>query len=385
MVIELPSKVCILDLETEKTKFKSPEKSKLAFVGVKIYTLHNGRYYPGKHKCFLPKQVGQLEEFLKNFPGIIIGHNIFQFDYRVLRPLISLDKVIEKTVDTLAFLHKKNGNRFGGLALGALSKANLNKSKTLDGKSISELWRQGKHKTVIKYNENDCILTQALWWHLVSRRSISIVYGNSDELGQIAKTLTVSARDVLSLIGKKSLFKFRTWNEKIEKDGFILERESSSHYREVDQDIDYDLGFETEVMYWWFYCSHCRRTFLFESKILRGESDDEMVNCPKCGGQFGEIRAELGYTFIGSRRGNFGKGLSQGCFPDEFHDIVLKHMDETRQEWTSVFRQIYSGKHQCGICGNFLVNSDAPFYNPVDDSRICTECFTAGRWMLSLK
>jgi hypothetical protein len=129
MAIGLPKRICILDIETEETKFKSPEKSKLAFVGIKVFTLHNGRYYPHKHeyylpkqislcfntenanvsvhkhKCYPPNQISVLERFLKEFSGIIIGHNILQFDYRVLRSLISLEGVVEKTVDTLAFLY----------------------------------------------------------------------------------------------------------------------------------------------------------------------------------------------------------------------------------------------------------------------------------------
>jgi hypothetical protein len=383
MAIKLPERICLLDLETEETKFKIPEKSKLAFVGIKIYTLHNRRYYPCKHKYYLTSQIAELEKFLKEFSGYIIGHNILQFDYRVLRPLLSLEGIIEKTVDTLAFLHGKNGKKFGGLSLDNLSRVNLGKGKTLDGKSISELWRKGKRKEVVQYNENDCMLTKELWWLLVNKRSIRIEYYDKYEQRRIDKSFIVWTDDISHLTGNRPLFTFKTWKQKIERDGYILEKEERRFYREGKE-----IGWfpETESMYHWFYCDQCKKTFLFESKIQRGFADHEIARCPECRKQFGEMRVDLGCTYIGEKNGNFGNGGCQGMIPETFRNVVLAHIESTRREWEHpFFSNKFFRKNCCEICGRNLTFVEESCANPVDGSLICVECLTAGRWSLSLK
>lgn len=219
MKIKLPEKICILDIETEK---KNPEKTKLFFVGVKIYNLHKKRYFPCKHKCFFPDQTSELRKFLKEFQGIIIGHNIFDFDYRVLDSLITLTGVIEKTVDTYAFIFNKNPFEPAGTNLNDLSRANFRKEKTLKGKNISKLWREGKHKEVIKYNENDLKLTKYLWWHLINKRFCKVMYYDEYDNGELKNFFKISEKDILQLIGKRPFFDYQTWKLKIKKDGKIL-------------------------------------------------------------------------------------------------------------------------------------------------------------------
>ena len=112
-----PGKVCILDLETSKLVKGEPEATPLAFVGTMVYELHDGRYRPGPHRCFLTDELGRLEELLRDFEGMVLGHNILNFDYEVLKPHISLEGVPEKTVDTLGFLYDKRSTEpleFGG-------------------------------------------------------------------------------------------------------------------------------------------------------------------------------------------------------------------------------------------------------------------------------
>jgi len=373
-----------LDLETELTKFKTPEKSKLAFAGIKVYTLHNKRYYPCKHKYYLPNQIAELEKFLKNFPGIIVGHNILQFDYRVLRPLISLKDVIKKTIDTLAFLHGKNSNDFLGLSLDNLSKENLGKGKTLKGKSISELWRKGKHKKVIEYNENDCILTYKLWWHLLNKKYLCLSYYNQFELRHIfKKRIKVTKNNLLYLVGKRPSFIFDTWERKIKKDGYILKRKERESFH-IEKETGYVPG--TETVYHWFYCGRCKRTFLFESGILRGDADLEIVKCPKCGKGFGEIRSDLAHSLIGDLKGNFGIGSFQGLIPEPFKELVLEHIKATYPEWAHpLLEKLRLSEKKCNICKRGVEKPDVLYTNPADGSPICAECLTAGRWMLYLK
>ncbi len=174
----LPKKVCVLDLETSKL-VRRPAKPPLAFVGTLIYDLSGRRYHPGVHRCFFPDELGELEKLLRSFKGIVLGHNILRFDYdEVLRSQISLEGVVEKTVDTLTFLHEKRSteplelggtdNSLQGLSLDNLAQRNLGRSKTISGRSIPKMWREGRREEVITYNKEDLALTFSLWWWMVT-------------------------------------------------------------------------------------------------------------------------------------------------------------------------------------------------------------------------
>ena len=221
MNIKLPDKICILDLETAHTNFKNPEKCKIAFVGIKIYNLHNNRYYPCKHIYFFPNQITDLEKLLRGFKCIIIGHNIYGFDFRVLNPLMSLKGIVKKTIDTQFFIFNKNPSPFKGTSLDLLSQTNFGKRKTLKGKDIPKLWREGKHKRVIKYNENDLKLTYNVWWILISKQSIRVKYYNKQSEFISELLFKFSRKDLLYLVGKRPLFNYNTWKRKIEIDGNI--------------------------------------------------------------------------------------------------------------------------------------------------------------------
>ena len=49
----------------------------------------------------------------------------------------------------------------------------------------------------------------------------------------------------------------------------------------------------------WVYCPDCNTTLVLESQIERDGEGCEMVVCPGCGGELGEIKADGGYDFIG--------------------------------------------------------------------------------------
>ena len=100
-------------------------------------------YEAASYRNFLGEQFGELSAFVESFNGIIIGHNLFEFDYRILRSFLDLDNVIERTVDTLALLHWKSGDRFGGISLDDWSQVNRNERKSRHGASIPQLWQSG--------------------------------------------------------------------------------------------------------------------------------------------------------------------------------------------------------------------------------------------------
>ena len=196
---KLPKSICSLDIETGINR-------ELLLAGVVSYYLHRGSYWPGRYKWFTPSTIKQLEEFLKYFPGIILGHNILHFDYPVLAQHISLENVIDKTVDTLYILHGKHGLRTAGLGLDALSKVNLGRRKVdLNARDIKKLWKHGHRKKVLEYNKTDCLLTKALWWHLLKEKSIDVHFKDSYESFMNEQSYSISDEDRAILIGQKPL------------------------------------------------------------------------------------------------------------------------------------------------------------------------------------
>ncbi len=388
MPLELPKQVCALDIETQESISERPfEQYSIAVVGTKIYSLQDGSYEADGYRYFLADQFDALGAFLHGFDGLIVGHNILSFDYRVLHPMIPLHGVVERTVDTLAFLHaqrRSSGNRRGSLKLQTLAQANLGVGKTLKGEKIPRLWKQGKHAEVIAYNEQDCTLAQGLWWKLVSERRIRI---GSD-------TIRIDAKDVSSLTGGDPMFTFDTWRQKIERDGYVLFPQRSRQQGRVPATglDDEEASFyepETESRYYSLYCDRCDRTYLFEAHMQPGFSDWEVFNCPDCGQEFGEKRADLGKEVIGSLKGNYGAGTYQGIVPDAFTTVVAAHVRATRPKWAMPMLRSQPDlperpmTERCTLCGRLI--EEVAYENPVDGTPICTGCLTACRWLIALK
>lgn len=180
----LPKQVCVLDLETEKLVAGDLGKMPLAFVGTMTYELRDGRYCPSPHQLFLPDELEGLESLLRDLEGLMLGHNILNFDYEVLKPRMSFQGMAEKTVDTLGFLYEKriteplwspmSSDSLEGLSLDNLAQKNLGRGKVISGRSIPKMWREGRKEEVIAYNKEDLILTFSLWHYMVEGQMVVI-------------------------------------------------------------------------------------------------------------------------------------------------------------------------------------------------------------------
>lgn len=263
--IRLPKRICSLDIETETKKSKSLigfARKHILVAGLITYSWHRGKYYPGRYRHYGPNQLEDLIDFLKTFRGIIIGHNIFQFDLpiidwharsqnRMARIYARLEKrelprkpslagIIEKTVDTYLFACEKR-NRcplvidMGPLSLSALASANgtrRKKNSSIRGR-ISSLWRTRWRPKVIDYNKNDCILTFQLWWKWAGDREFNT---NRCELAKpwdrlssrdhrtLEKSLWgITESNLLRLTGRRPLLTHEKWKKKMSNGGRIIE------------------------------------------------------------------------------------------------------------------------------------------------------------------
>lgn len=182
---KFPKVVCVLDLETSGPNPLTPDRAILAVVGIKVYTWDEKQkgYLPGLYEHYVPTDFPALQQRLDGLPGPIVGHNLFGFDYRVMRRHLNLEHVIEKSVDTLHFLYEHGGGGENGSLHGLekLDKENFGEGKTEKGSTIPKLLKEGRLAEVLAYNERDCDLTFRIWWKMVSERHISAGKARDDE------------------------------------------------------------------------------------------------------------------------------------------------------------------------------------------------------------
>ena len=106
--------------------------------------------------------------------GLLLGHNIVNFDLPVLRD--SMDIYCVKSylnrkayIDTSREVTKSSGQRY---SLNNLVKHTLGDSKLMDGANAPVLWKQGEYEEVAEYCLKDCKLVYDLWKHGVDNRIV---------------------------------------------------------------------------------------------------------------------------------------------------------------------------------------------------------------------
>jgi hypothetical protein len=213
--LQLPERVCVLDIELESGDVRKPELCVPSIVGVLPFVLKRGSYEQ-EHPIIVflrDKEHYQfLEEYLARFPGIIIGHNLLGFDFLVLKERINVKPLIRKSVDTLALLSAKKTASRWGLGLDNLARQNLGKRKTLKPTTISNLWNSGRWNEVIGYNYNDCVLTVEIWFHMIRKRIVCLDRKRyPKEWQNFRRKLAIFNWDLAYLVGKQRPLTYATW------------------------------------------------------------------------------------------------------------------------------------------------------------------------------
>ena len=241
-----PKRVCSFDIETET---KKGDRARLLLAGVMVYTRHDDKYFPSRYQAYERDDLASLIAFLKDFKGIILGHNIFDFDYRVLHdecrlenicaklqhrttgqnrsPELNLHGVIEKSVDTLWFAARKKRGR-GGLSLRSLVRLNLKMAaKGTIEKRFASYWHHGKRQHARDYNKNDCRITFQLWWAAVRDKQLYFPINVDRDPGLLSpsqqqefykrldRRWIITPSEAQYLTGQKQIFGFANWWTKL--------------------------------------------------------------------------------------------------------------------------------------------------------------------------
>jgi len=103
----------------------------------------------------IPELVKRLTEL-----DLVVGFNIAQFDYAVLKAYTTVDLNRLPTFDLLRDIHERLGFR---LSLGHLAEKTLGRPKISDGVQAVEWYRQNRWEPLIEYCKMDVLLTRDLF------------------------------------------------------------------------------------------------------------------------------------------------------------------------------------------------------------------------------
>jgi hypothetical protein len=273
--LRIPTEFLALDIETseliDRTK---PDRTRIAIVGVQRFEIVGNRMRPREYRCFSSAKniegVEPISELLSTLLATdcpIVGHNLYDFDLRVLNGVISVKDIVGRCVDTLALAYLHNTklewyeNSRSDLSLNSLAHENLGLEKTHSGKSIPKMWRDGKFEDVIEYNKNDLVMTAKLWWHFLKKKHFH----------KNGTRINFPENDMFYISGQTPLLTYERWNALLKQHGTVL--------RQIKD------GGEGYIF---CKCKNCSEEMLAQS-FKRDWSARSKLFCPFCGDSMGEM------------------------------------------------------------------------------------------------
>jgi len=148
--------IVYFDLETQKSATEVGGWSRKADMKMSVGVTFSTAL--GEYKIYDEAHVQELIRQLMR-ADLVVGFNIVNFDYEVLRAYTPLDIGQTPTLDLMVDLEAKLGHR---LALDAVAKATLNAPKIADGMQALRWWREGKLLEIARYCCFDVKITKAL-------------------------------------------------------------------------------------------------------------------------------------------------------------------------------------------------------------------------------
>jgi DEAD/DEAH box helicase domain-containing protein len=145
------------DLETQKSIQQVGGRDNLRLLRVSVAVTFSTA--TNEFKSYTEKDVPALIADLKAAERII-GFNLLNFDYPVLKAYTTERLNDLKTLDLLDDIYNKLGFRIG---LDALASATLGSKKSADGLIAIQWFREGKIDELIAYCRDDVAITQKLF------------------------------------------------------------------------------------------------------------------------------------------------------------------------------------------------------------------------------
>jgi len=158
----------VFDLETRRTIQEVGGRQNIHRLGLSVAVTYNED--ENLYRFYTEENVSELVEELKK-GKLVVGFNLYRFDYQVLQPYTSFPLESLPTLDLMEEVRRKLGIR---VSLDQLAWATLGAGKSGDGMLAIRLWRQGRIEELMEYCRRDVEIT----WQLYEfgRRNRYIIY-----------------------------------------------------------------------------------------------------------------------------------------------------------------------------------------------------------------
>jgi DEAD/DEAH box helicase domain-containing protein len=149
--------VLVFDLETQRTFDDVGGRQNVRKLGLAAAVTHSSA--DGQFRHYTEETVAELIAALCA-ADLVVGFNVLNFDYEVLRAYT--DKVLGTlpTVDMLDQIYKRLGFR---VSLENVASATLGASKSGDGLQAVRWYREGRIQEILDYCQRDVDLTRRLY------------------------------------------------------------------------------------------------------------------------------------------------------------------------------------------------------------------------------
>lgn len=159
-------KKIVLDLETQNAFSDVGGRNKNHLL--KVSTCGIYEYNTEKYTTFGENELHKLAEILQSADQII-GFNIKDFDFEVLRPYFNFDISALPYLDIIEDVQKYLGHRIG---LNTIAQGTLGAGKSSNGKEAILYWRNGRHDLLKKYCLDDVRITKEIYEYGLQNQKI---------------------------------------------------------------------------------------------------------------------------------------------------------------------------------------------------------------------
>ncbi|MBL8030606.1 MAG: ribonuclease H-like domain-containing protein [Candidatus Doudnabacteria bacterium] len=150
-------KKIVLDLETQKSFDDVGGRGKNHLLKISVCGIYD--YTTDKYSIYREHEIPKLGSLLQTADQII-GYNIKDFDFEVLRPYLNFNIDTVPYLDLLEEIAKAIGHR---IKLEDVAQATLGKGKSGSGKDALLYFKQGRWDTLEKYCLDDVKVTKQVY------------------------------------------------------------------------------------------------------------------------------------------------------------------------------------------------------------------------------
>ena len=159
-------KKIVLDLETQKLFEEVGGRGKNHLLKISVVGVYN--YTTNKYQIYREHEIPKLSALLQTADQII-GYNIKDFDFEVLRPYLNFNVDELPFCDILLEISKVLGHR---IKLEDVAQATLGAGKSGSGKEAILYFRQGRWDLLEKYCLDDVKITKQIYDYALKNQKI---------------------------------------------------------------------------------------------------------------------------------------------------------------------------------------------------------------------